>query len=52
MYVGDHDEEACELLALANAELARLLDRVDRVAARIGEADRRCALLDSRSDFA
>jgi hypothetical protein len=41
--IGNKDEEPGELLAaLHNAEFARLFDRVDRVAAGIGEADDLC----------
>ena len=40
VHVGDEDQQAGELLAaLDDAELGGLLDRVDRVAAGIGEAD-------------
>ena len=41
--VGDEDKQSGELLAaLDDAELGRLLDRVDRIAAGIGEADDLC----------
>ena len=40
VHVGDEDEQAGELLAaLDDAELGGLLDRVDGVAAGVGEAD-------------